>query len=172
MKTLRIVWVFALLAVISASNAQEKLHFNHDHSKMEEQKISVDFDDRNVAMAFEHYSHLKNDLVGSNPVDAQKAAVMLGNALDQIAGSDRARAAAEQISGTEDLKSQRKAFSQLSEAMEPIVRKSIRSGKIYKDFCPMALNGGAYWLSSIEDIRNPYFGAQMLSCGKVEEIIQ
>ena len=36
----------------------------------------------------------------------------------------------------------------------------------------MAFKEGAYWLSSIEDIRNPYYGARMLNCGKIEEVIQ
>jgi Cu(I)/Ag(I) efflux system membrane fusion protein len=30
-------------------------------------------------------------------------------------------------------------------------------------------NKGAFWLSEIEEIRNPYFGKEMLSCGEVIE---
>jgi Cu(I)/Ag(I) efflux system membrane fusion protein len=30
-------------------------------------------------------------------------------------------------------------------------------------------NKGAYWLSEIEEIRNPYFGEKMLSCGETIE---
>ena len=30
-------------------------------------------------------------------------------------------------------------------------------------------NKGGYWLSETEDIRNPYFGASMLSCGEVKQ---
>jgi Cu(I)/Ag(I) efflux system membrane fusion protein len=34
----------------------------------------------------------------------------------------------------------------------------------------MALNDkGAYWLSEFEEIRNPYFGDAMLTCGEVVE---
>ncbi|MGY8915099.1 MAG: DUF3347 domain-containing protein, partial [Flavobacteriales bacterium] len=76
------------------------------------------------------------------------------------------------IASSDNLKSQRKAFSDLSNEMENLLRGTITSGKIYKDFCPMALNGGAYWLSAIKDIRNPYYGAQMISCGKVTEVIE
>jgi Cu(I)/Ag(I) efflux system membrane fusion protein len=38
--------------------------------------------------------------------------------------------------------------------------------------CPMAFdNKGAYWLQDSQDLRNPYFGAAMLKCGTVEEVI-
>ncbi|MDP4747411.1 MAG: efflux RND transporter periplasmic adaptor subunit, partial [Algoriphagus sp.] len=44
---------------------------------------------------------------------------------------------------------------------------------VYKDYCPMAFdNKGGYWLSETEDIRNPYFGASMLSCGEVKQTYQ
>ena len=38
----------------------------------------------------------------------------------------------------------------------------------YEAFCPMAFdNQGASWLQFERDIRNPYFGASMLTCGEV-----
>ncbi len=41
-----------------------------------------------------------------------------------------------------------------------------------KWICPMAFdNKGADWLQMDEDIRNPYFGASMLKCGEVVEVI-
>jgi Cu(I)/Ag(I) efflux system membrane fusion protein len=44
---------------------------------------------------------------------------------------------------------------------------------IYIQHCPMAnSNKGADWLSYEKDIRNPYFGASMLSCGEIIEVIE
>ena len=40
---------------------------------------------------------------------------------------------------------------------------------IYQAYCPMKK---AYWLSSQKDIKNPYFGNAMLTCGEVTETIQ
>lgn len=97
---------------------------------------------------------------------------MLNEALGKIEGSEAALSASQKIAVSDDLKVQRMAFSDLSNEMETLLRGNITSGKIYKDFCPMALNGGSYWLSAIKDIRNPYYGAQMLSCGKVTEIVK
>lgn len=36
-----------------------------------------------------------------------------------------------------------------------------------------APNGkGAYWLSESEEIKNPYYGEVMLTCGETKEVIQ
>jgi len=53
-----------------------------------------------------------------------------------------------------------------------LVKGKLSSGNIYKDFCPMALDGGAYWLSSEKNILNPYYGDKMLKCGTVKEVLQ
>ncbi|MCP4553513.1 MAG: efflux RND transporter periplasmic adaptor subunit, partial [Bacteroidetes bacterium] len=43
---------------------------------------------------------------------------------------------------------------------------------LYRQFCPMTFdNKGAYWLSDVEEIRNPYFGDMMLKCGETKETI-
>ena len=40
---------------------------------------------------------------------------------------------------------------------------------VYVARCPMAFdNRGARWLQDSAEIRNPYFGASMLTCGSVE----
>ena len=78
------------------------------------------------------------------------------------------------ISGSDDLPSQRKAFKLFSDALYRSL-KTFGSGgiTIYYDYCPMANgNTGGYWLSDSKEIRNPYFGNEMLSCGKVKETIQ
>jgi hypothetical protein len=44
---------------------------------------------------------------------------------------------------------------------------------VYYQFCPMAFdNKGAYWISKTEDVRNPYFGLKMLSCGEIVQEIK
>jgi hypothetical protein len=47
-----------------------------------------------------------------------------------------------------------------------------KGGKVYQQFCPMAFdNAGANWLSAHVEIRNPYFGNNMLECGEVKDSI-
>ena len=44
---------------------------------------------------------------------------------------------------------------------------------IYYQYCPMARdNKGAYWLSAVEEIKNPYFGDAMLTCGENKAVIK
>jgi hypothetical protein len=43
---------------------------------------------------------------------------------------------------------------------------------VYYQFCPMMNDGnGAYWLSETRDIRNPYYGESMLTCGETVETL-
>ena len=80
---------------------------------------------------------------------------------------------ADEISKAGDVEKQRELFSQLTEKVEPVFKGSIEGGEIYKQFCPMAFEGkGGYWISDASEIRNPYFGDKMLTCGKVTETIQ
>ncbi len=178
MKNLKTSVAAMLLIVVSLTNAQKKDKM--DHSKMDMEGMQMDgmqmepeFDSENLAKAYEQYAQVKEALVNSNAEDAQNGAKMLNKTLGEVDGSKNAQKVAKSMAGSNDLESQRKSFSELGLAMEPLLKDNLKSGKIYKDFCPMALGGkGAYWLSSIEEIRNPYYGSKMLSCGKVEKVIQ
>ncbi len=44
---------------------------------------------------------------------------------------------------------------------------------LYVEYCPMAFdNKGAVWVSKIKEIKNPYFGDKMLTCGQVQKVIK
>lgn len=132
-----------------------------------------EFENQDVAAVYEHYLHVKTALVNSNPSEASNGAEMLVGALEQAGAEEDALRAAREIAQNEDLSAQRTAFSDLSAAVEELVEGSVASGEIYKQYCPMAFEGsGAYWLSSSQEVRNPYFGEKMLKCGRVEETIQ
>jgi len=80
---------------------------------------------------------------------------------------------AEQISETKDIANQRNHFINLSKNIYSVVKISKLETPIYYQFCPMANKGkGANWLSLENKIKNPYYGNQMLTCGKVVETIQ
>ncbi|WP_370176450.1 DUF3347 domain-containing protein [Leeuwenhoekiella palythoae] len=74
--------------------------------------------------------------------------------------------------GESDIKHQREHFKTLSKDMTDMVAITGTSMTIYEQYCPMYDNNkGGAWLSMNEEIRNPYFGAQMLKCGKVQREI-
>lgn len=69
----------------------------------------------------------------------------------------------------ENLQELRENFVFLSEAMIKIVSTfGMGNEQIFVDYCPMAnSDAGAYWLSEIREIRNPYYGEAMLTCGEI-----
>lgn len=176
MKNLKQSLTAILLLVAVVSYGQHKMDHKHNHNKgdmkMSDMQMGLEFNNENVSASYQHYVHVKTALVNSDVSEAKKGAIMLVKTLKGVKSSDQALTAANKLAATLDIGEQRKAFSFLSDEMATLVKGNIKSGKVYKDFCPMALNGGAYWLSSDKEIRNPYFGDKMLKCGSVKETIQ
>lgn len=80
---------------------------------------------------------------------------------------------AEHISETKEITRQRDYFMSLSKNLYAVLKVSKPETTIYYQFCPMANKGkGANWLSLENKVKNPYYGNQMLTCGKVVETIQ
>ena len=77
---------------------------------------------------------------------------------------------AEHISGSK-LDHQREHFTMMSEDMYDLAKAFGAGMTLYHDHCPM-YKDGSMWLSETKDIRNPYYGDEMMSCGSVEEKIQ
>ena len=78
------------------------------------------------------------------------------------------------ITGNQTLENQRDHFIILSENMIALTSSmKFKEQPVYVQFCPMAnKNKGAYWLSFQSEVRNPYFGNAMLSCGEVTKEIK
>ncbi len=80
---------------------------------------------------------------------------------------------AEHISETTDAKHQRDHFTTLSKNVYELLKISKYDIPVYYQFCPMANDGkGANWLSKENAVKNPYYGSQMLTCGKTVETIK
>lgn len=77
------------------------------------------------------------------------------------------------IAETQDIKKQRTVFMSLSKNMYDLIKVAKYETPVFYQFCPMANGGkGANWLSKDNGIKNPYYGSQMLSCGKTVETIK
>jgi copper chaperone CopZ len=80
---------------------------------------------------------------------------------------------AQHIKENKDTEKQREYFISLSKNMYELIKAAKPAETVYYQFCPMANDGkGANWLSKESSIKNPYYGSQMLSCGKVVETIK
>ncbi|WP_373072215.1 efflux RND transporter periplasmic adaptor subunit [Zeaxanthinibacter enoshimensis] len=128
--------------------------------------------------ALPHYLELKDALVTGDVQEGRNAAretskslneavsILQGMARDHLLKSQQML---EAIAGNSSLDNQRDHFIILNENLIPLITntKNLRE-KIYVQKCPMAnSNQGALWISSEKEIRNPYYGDAMLSCGSV-----
>lgn len=70
-----------------------------------------------------------------------------------------------------DIEEQRQSFSTLTDNLYKSIKAyGLGGAQAYYEFCPMAFdNQGGFWLSDVAEIRNPYFGDKMLTCGEVRE---
>jgi len=80
---------------------------------------------------------------------------------------------AEHIKSTTEPEHQREHFTKLSVAMYEVMKIIKADYPVYYDHCPMYNSGkGGDWLSKESDIKNPYYGSQMLGCGSTKEVIK
>ena len=78
------------------------------------------------------------------------------------------------ITELKDIEAQRKQFDFFSQALIKSIKVyGVADEMLYVEHCPMAFdNKGADWLSREKEIRNPYFGDKMLTCGIVKDTIK
>ena len=132
---------------------------------------------------FDEYFNLKSALADDDFEKAREAGKAMVKSLDAIdmglfkgeahdvwmKQSASLKESSEHIGHMEDLEKLRKNFIGISNAMIAMAESfDSVSSDVYIQHCPMAdSNNGADWLSREKEIRNPYFGASMLTCGKV-----
>lgn len=82
-----------------------------------------------------------------------------------------AKEMAEHIGKSEgNIPHQREHFDMLSKDMVDLLKLLGAGQPLYVDHCPMYNNKkGAFWLSESKDIKNPYMGSAMSTCGTIRE---
>jgi hypothetical protein len=133
------------------------------------------------------YLKLKNALVkddSKGAANAGKALYATLNTLDSksldaklkkeyIDIADDAKEHAEHIGDNSGkLDHQREHFAMLSKDMNDLIKTFGTTQKLYQDYCPMYDEGkSGYWISETKEIKNPYYGSQMLTCGSVKKTL-
>ena len=133
------------------------------------------------------YFGLKDALIANDGVTASSKAKELFKAIDKVPMDKMAVEQhtvwmkymtklsydAEHIKGVTETEHQREHFSSLSKNMFEVMKVIKPSYTIYYDHCPMYNDGkGGDWISKESAIKNPFYGSQMLSCGKTVETIK
>ncbi len=124
-------------------------------------------DDKDGAVAAAQAASGALSAVDMNLVSGKPHEVWMGG----VAGMNKALGA---IKEGVQIEAARQAFELLSNELIAVVRQfGIPENRVlYRLHCPMAFNNkGADWLQMERDTRNPYFGASMLKCGEVAEVI-
>jgi len=188
--TIMIMAFLSLSAMSCKDTKKENTHDTSSHSEMNHDKMNtsnnmMDSDTQNsgAQKVLTDYMALKDALISDDNAKAKE----LGNVLAQSLKSfdissfsskekselkdivEDAIEHAEHISES-DIKHQREHFKVLSKDVTDMVAITGTQVKLYEQFCPM-YDGGTAWLSTKEEVRNPYYGSQMLKCGKVQREI-
>jgi len=132
------------------------------------------FQDEKLQGIYTSYIKLKDQLVATQLENAKPAATALATALKGFEGCENAAIIANKIAEAKDIKTQRAAFTDLNVEIIPVFKHAaLTAGTIYVQHCPMANNGdGGDWLSSEKKIQNPYYGDEMMECGRIAEEIK
>lgn len=178
----------------NADGHHSKMSSREDHSKMNHNNSDGhhDGDNKEIALSgdgvsqgvLKDYFNLKNALVADDNAKAKKLGATLVTTLRNFDVSSNfsetqkaelkdiiedAVEHAEHISES-GIDHQREHFKILSKDVTDMVVITGTENTLYQQFCPMYDNGSA-WLSMSKDIKNPYYGSQMLNCGKVQKEI-
>ena len=193
--------VIASLTAVSCKNNNEEGNVDHsgmDHENMSEgsemmedgEQTSEEMpgsenQDSQTGIIINDYLELKDALVADNSEGAAQAGESLVTAFENFDRSgyeaaeqqelteiiESAKEHADHISYS-DMAHQREHFELMSIDMVDMLAITGSPETLYQQFCPMYNdNKGGIWLSTSEEIRNPYFGQSMLSCGEVQKEI-
>jgi hypothetical protein len=139
-----------------------------------------------VSVLIESYLEIKNALV----LDDSKAASIAGQKLAESAKAFDA-GSFESSKQTEineileiieehgehiaksEIDHQREHFQEMAGEFMDLLELTGTDRTLYQQFCPMYNNGkGGIWLSEFSEIKNPFYGNKMLTCGSTKSTIQ
>lgn len=150
-----------------------------------EKSASAESSNTSINEIIANYLKLKNALAKDNSEDAANSG---NDLLTSIGKVDMTSISKEQMKTymdiADDLKEnaehigenagkldhQREHFVLVSKDINDLIATFGTNQKLYQDFCPMADdNKGAIWISETKEIKNPYLGAKMPTCGTIKK---
>lgn len=151
-----------------------------------EAEVTLEFK-KQLQQVYGDYILMKNAFVASDAREVRKTADKVKSSLQEVDMGllegdahmvwmeyvDKLDAEITSISSNTDISAQRISFASFNDAFYASLKAfGLHHGTVYYQYCPMA-NGdkGAFWLSDIEEINNPYFGEDMLKCGETRETL-
>lgn len=154
-----------------------------DHSNPSDMTVTMHDQQNQLKLVFDDYFSLKDALVKTDAATASIKAKDLFVAINAIEMENLKMeehmvwmkvykdlaSDVKKISETQDIKIQRDFFKSVSKNMYELMKVSKADTPTYYQYCPMV---NANWLSKENEVRNPYYGSKMMSCGKTVETIK
>lgn len=176
------------VASLEVTTEVSKTEMNHDDHSNHTEVTTLDKQEVNqLKSVFDNYFLLKDALVKSDGASASVVSKDLLVSLNDVKMKELSmdvhmvwmkvmkdlKTDSNVISETQDVKKQRSLFVTLSKNIYELVKAAKYESPVYFQFCPMANGGkGANWLSKENAVKNPYYGSQMMTCGKTVETIK
>lgn len=178
MKTYILMIAVATTGLVTFGNTTPSFEISNDAVPF---GTSIQFSSGPLDKVVTFYLQVKNALTADNSKDAAKAGEQLKAAWTQLEkatmndaqkkafkdNNENAIKDATSIAKNGDnIKIQRDHFESLSNTILDMIKVFGSSQTLYKDYCPMKK---ASWLSEVKNIKNPYYGKTMLTCGMIKE---
>jgi hypothetical protein len=179
LKSILLISIIGIMTACNNNQVTEEGHEGHDHSAAAPAgtpagaTTSASLKDDKLDAVFQQYKLLTAALTEGNVAEAKVAALAIETGAKQIPAGTTLATTAAQITNGADIEAQRTSYASLNDALIALLKASgLNHGELYIAHCPMALNDkGASWVSNSKEIKNPYFGEEMLTCGSVKETV-
>ncbi|MFC6267378.1 DUF3347 domain-containing protein [Frigoriflavimonas asaccharolytica] len=135
--------------------------------------LSAQTYDASISKLYQNYLNIKTALVSDDTDEASKSADLFLKSASMVdykilseGNLDILRIDATKIAESRSIATQREVFTNLSKNMIWLTKKfKLADQSVFIQYCPMA---DASWLSAEKEIKNPFYGSSMLSCGSVK----
>ena len=167
-------------SMMNSATERATMHMDSSENNKSSQVQFTGEDNALMAAMLPNYLRLKDALVSA---DASESAHWAKESLQLLKSETKDAPAQGMISHVErmlkalseqsDIEQQRHEFIALSAHFINWASQGLTADEtLYVQFCVMANdNQGAKWLSTESEIRNPYYGEAMLSCGSIVEVL-
>lgn len=157
---------------------------HNSHSEMNHTVVPAARNTQQLKALFDNYFSVKDALVKTDVASSLAKAIELVKAIKAVEMTKLSSeehtvwmkimkdltSNAEKIAASKDIATQREAFALLSKHVYELAKVSKQDQPIFYQNCPMYNGGkGGNWLSKENAIKNPYYGAKMMTCGSTVE---
>ena len=135
--------------------------------------LSAQTTDASISKLYQNYISIKDALITDNSDAASKAANEFIKSVSMVdykvlseGNLDVLRKDASTIAESRSIETQRESFAKLSANMIELAKKfKMADSSVFVLYCPMQ---DASWLSAQKEVKNPFYGSAMLTCGSMK----